>query len=440
MTVLTGLPPGRRSPDVAGAGPLVATRSPPEPKKLGRTASLVARERRLRTHRVCDPQDAAYVFRMCLVDRSILPRQHQRDRGVRPDGHGVHRRPAPGSYNEVLAWPGRQGWLTDFSVAVSMRCEVLKRHEVSAREIKDCAQVLSGYVQDQRTGRRCVVRPSTVASVLVSYRKDCLVHERTVQRCQAAMRELGFLVDIGESGRRLNLEEKAQAQRGHSQQSGFATEAALTIPAPVVDSLTLATPSKGGVRKSESDLKSPPLNSANPKQKEATPSPLRRRGPPRASPALDLAVKVVKKFPWLCSESPRRLVPALKPFVESRPAWDEHDLHNGIQTLRLTRGMVTALTVDQIRTRPAVVFAAFLRELHPHDDHPRLPFVTPAELRCGRDECDHGWIPDDSADNRMRELIALPLEPRKCDQCRPGAWPEPTYEELCGELDEEAPF
>jgi len=250
------------------------------------------------------------------------------------------------------------------------------------------------------------------------------------------MRELGFVVTI-ELGRKLDLEEKSQAQRGHSRQSGFSTEAALTIPAPVADSPAFATPSRGRVTTSESDLDLLSLNGAKAQQKEATTSPLRKRGPPRASPARELAEGVVKLFPWLRSESPRRLVPAVKRFVEVRPAWTPQDLHDAIQTRREVRGLVTALTADQIRTRPAVVFAAFLRDIHPHDDHPRLAAVDPAELRCGRPECDHGWLVD--PDDRVREQLGIPINPlRKCDQCRPGAWSD--RGELYGELDEEPPF
>jgi hypothetical protein len=99
------------------------------------------------------------------------------------------------------------------------------------------------------------------------------------------------------------------------------------------------------------------------------------------------------------------------------------------------RGLVTALTEDQIRTRPAVVLAAFLRELDPHDDHPRLALVDPTELRCGRPECDHGWITLDQV------LAGYPLV-RRCDQCRPGAWPAPNAEEYLAEVghNDEPPF
>jgi hypothetical protein len=141
----------------------------------------------------------------------------------------------------------------------------------------------------------------------------------------------------------------------------------------------------------------------------------RKERPPGAR---ELAADLVKELPWLRSEAVRRIEGALKRFAESRPVWTAEDLHNAIQTIRERRGLSTALTDDQIRTRPAVVLAAFLRELDPYQDHPRLAVVEPAELRCGRTECDHGWITLD--DHAGRPLV------RKCGQCRPGAWPEPT--------------
>jgi len=148
-------------------------------------------------------------------------------------------------------------------------------------------------------------------------------------------------------------------------------------------------------------------------------APTRQRRPRSAR---QLAVEVVRTVPWLRSESPRRLENALKRFAVSRPVWTAQDLLDAIRTVREVRGLVTALTDDRIRTRPAVVLAAFLRELDAHDDHPRLAVVEPAELRCGRDECDHGWITD--ADH-------YPLH--RCDQCRHGAWPAPSYEDLYGD-------
>jgi hypothetical protein len=139
--------------------------------------------------------------------------------------------------------------------------------------------------------------------------------------------------------------------------------------------------------------------------------------------------------PWLRTERPGRLAPALNRFATSRPSWTAQDVIDAIQTIRERRGLVTTLTEDQIRTRPAVVLAAFLREPDPHDDHPRLALVDPAALRCERPECDHGWI-------TVPEILAgYPLV-RRCDQCRPGAWPAPNAEVYLDELEhnDEPPF
>jgi len=133
-------------------------------------------------------------------------------------------------------------------------------------------------------------------------------------------------------------------------------------------------------------------------------------------------------MPVLHSTHPQRLTPLLIPFVESRPAWDEHDLLDAFQDLGEVSGLGVPSTADGIET-PWAFVKSLIDRLHPHD-HPRLAAVDPAELRCGRTECDHGWIPVGDA-------------VRRCDRCRPGAWPEPSFEELYGESadgDEEVPF
>ena len=133
-----------------------------------------------------------------------------------------------------------------------------------------------------------------------------------------------------------------------------------------------------------------------------------------------MAYDLIDTLAWLRGESPGRLIPALTRFATATPAWTAQDLTDAIQTWRVQRGLTTILRADTIKTRPAVVLAAFLRQLDHHDDHPRLPHLTPEQLRCHHPDCDHGWI----------TLPAIEAHPagavRRCDQCRPGAWPAPT--------------
>lgn len=171
-------------------------------------------------------------------------------------------------------------------------------------------------------------------------------------------------------------------------------------------------------------------------------APNKKRRPP---PGRELAVKLVQAMPLLRSTSPKRLQHALKRFAESRPVWLPEDFQNAFQTVSERTGRSVSPPANQIHT-PWAFFVSFLQELHEHDDHPRLATVDPTELRCSRTECDHGWIVD--ADCHVQELLGLqsnrdPL--RRCDQCRPGAWPEsePTVEDLLNGApgdDTESPF
>lgn len=432
-----------RAPPAGVPGPAVFGAVRPAVTPRQKAAHLVALERRLHTHRVCDLQDAPYVFRMCTIDRSILPRYHQDDRGRGNAHRGFHRQAAEGAYCGTRVWPGPQAWLLRVAAAVAAHPEVLKRWQVASEMVAACAQVLSGYAQDQRTGRRCIVKPATVASCILSRRTSGTISRSSVYRCIGVLKELGFLVTI-ELGRMLNEVERKTAQKGGSRQRGFSTESALTVPDPGPESRALGTPSGGKATNSESGLKSLSFNSAKAKPKDAAPPRLKNKGGSRASPAWSLAVKLVNATPVLASEDPGRFVHALMRFAVSRPVWDELDLQNMIQTVAERRGKPNPLTAKGIRS-PIPFIWSYLCDVDPHDDHPRLATVDPVELRCGRPECVNGWIRQVDV---MLILTGRPggLSPaRHCGQCRPGAWPEPvpTVDDLLagGQLeDEEPPF
>lgn len=163
----------------------------------------------------------------------------------------------------------------------------------------------------------------------------------------------------------------------------------------------------------------------------------------RERAVLQLAAEVRQRLPWAAPESLKRLSGPLWKFLDSPLVWNGEDLENAIQTDRDRQGLGAVWAAGGILT-PFAFLADLVRPLNVHTDHPRLPFVDATELRCGRTECDHGWIVD--PDSHVRELLGLlPSPSRRCDQCRPGAWPEPesTVEDLLdGEVvdDVEPPF
>ncbi|MEO3939443.1 hypothetical protein V3N99_22280 (plasmid) [Dermatophilaceae bacterium Soc4.6] len=166
-------------------------------------------------------------------------------------------------------------------------------------------------------------------------------------------------------------------------------------------------------------------------------SPARRRGGGN-SHARHAAHQLIGLLPWLRTERPGRLAPALTRFVDptiATPVWTAQDLADAITDLRARRGLITPLTDTQIRTRPAVVLAGFLRQLDPVADHPRLAHLDPTHLRCHQPACDHGWItyliPSPPPRQHLFHEAVTP-----CTHCRPGAWPTPTpYTHLTDDLE-----
>lgn len=382
-------------------------------------------------HRVCAGEDVEFVRTACLYDRAVLPRWHQDDRGDRNAHRGVHHAAPAGAYAGIRAWDGRQHWLTFVvPVAIAAHRDLLRLQELSPVTFALWARVESGYAQDQRTGRRCIVRPDTVASVM-----GCQVN--TVRKCRRIARRIGLQVVIV-LGRMLSAAECWAARRRGSRQRGLSTETALTIPSPIALRQVSDTPTRGQPAHPATHHHSPPLGGASADQTEAAPPPHPHKSSSGRSATRRLAADLVHAVPWLRSERSGRLVPALSRFAAVRPAWTAQDVIDAVQTIRERRGLVTTLTDVQIRTRPAVVLAAFLRQLDHHDDHPRLALVDPAELRCGQPECDHGWI---TLDQPPASHLAGHPHVRRCPQCRPGAWPAPENLENEPLLDgQEPPF
>lgn len=366
----------------------------------------------LRQHRQCSPEHASLVRRACMRDRSVLPRWHQDDRGQRNAHLGHHDAAPAGAYSRIPAWSGRDHWVNvTVPVAIAVRPDVLRKHHVSPAMLREAARVKSGYAQ-QRNGRRCIVRPKTLASVLQ-------VTDRHVKNINACLRELGLEVVV-RTGRMLNETERYACWRRGSRQRGLASEVALTTPAPAQSAVDEFTPPKRSL---------PPQNTygylgflhglAAEREGAASPQPRRKRRPPLQA-ARRLAADVVRTVPWLASERPGRLAPALARFAATDQPWTAQDVAHAITThnLLLGRGPITP---DKIRTRPAALLAAILRGLDELADHPTLdPFgpatpPPPAEP-CGGPDCDHGWIP--ASHGCVRPCPDCPPAVRRSEQVR----------------------
>ncbi len=344
---------------------------------------------RVVSHRVCAPVDAAFVELACRTRPGVLPRWHQDDRGVCNASRG-HRSFAPeGAYSQVAVWVSREHWLsTVVPVALAFHAETLHRR-VSAGLMVRYLTVRSGYAV-AGTGRRCVVRPATLASVLQTT-------TRTVQLCQQVARQIGLEVVIV-AGRMLNVDECLAARRRGSRQRGLSTEVAFTTPRSIPRKLWINTPTSG------TRLCPPPhlqtthfrRTTAASGQRKAAASPRqpRRR---RVDPVVvrRLALGVAQQLPWLSGQSPRRLAPALTRFVACSPPWEADDVVSALRDVATRKGKQSPTRNRDVQ-QPWALLAAMLRELDEVNDYPGNPFTDPAPVapqpQCDRPNCD-GWIP-----------------------------------------------
>lgn len=376
----------------------------------------VAEERTAATvwqhHRICAPDHAGAVFRRCLRDTSVLPRWHQEDRGQRNAVRGVHVPAAAGAYKGIAVWSGRTHWLdVVVPVAVAAGTALLAKHHVSADTLTRWAVVKSGYA-DARNGRRCIVRPDTVASVMG-------VSQATVMRCQRAARAMGLEVVVMQ-GRMLTLDERLKAGRWGSRQRGLSNEVALTVPGHIREevarrtrrmsaSVDHDTPSRGVWTSSKSNLEYINRHGLRPTRMDGAPrQPLLARR--RWMEACRVASDVSTALPWLSGEGRRRLAPPLMRFLAAETPWTAREIVHAVETSMALRGGVPEL----IHTRPAVLFAAVLRRLDPVLDHPTMGgSFAQKSAPCGGSACDgFGWI---NTTDRSGHEIASP-----CPDCPPA--------------------
>ena len=342
---------------------------------------------RVFSHRACAPSDAAYVELACRQRPSVLPRWHQDDRGPQNVTRGHHQYAPDGAYARVPVWVSREHWLsTVVPVALAVHADKLHRR-VSPELMRRYLTVRSGYAL-AGTGRRCIVRPDTLASVLQ-------VGVNAVKVCQRVAREIGLEVVI-QTGRMLNVTECTAARRRGSRQRGLSTEVAFTCPTAIPLNLWIDTPTRGNQLPAQLNCENTsvkPKQAARGQEKDAASPRQPRPTKSDRSAVRRLAVQMAQTLPWLASEGPRRLSPALTRFMTCTPAWTAEDLVLALSDAALRQGRRSPLADRAARTRPAVLFAAMLRELDEQADHPTAAFTTPPPTpgRCDRPQCD-GWI------------------------------------------------
>src|SRR5699024_8261762 len=213
--------------------------------------------------------------------------------------------------------------------SLNTRPQILARHHVARDTFRTWARHESLHA-NITSGRQLIVRPDTIALTM-----ECAT--RTVQRCRAAARELGLLVDV-QAGRMLTLAESMQARYQGSPQRGFANESALTVPAllRITPWQTSAhgdhvTPTSGGSRVQKMCQRSSIPRGANGPTRLPAPQTTQRIRPEPGQAdgqpaARRLAIDLIDEIPFLFGENPGRITPLLSKLADGPLAWPAHDV------------------------------------------------------------------------------------------------------------------
>lgn len=352
------------------------------------------------------------------VRRAAALRRHR----ARP-GEGVAawtHRPRAGAYSAHPGWLSRRHFLT---VAVPRLLRhphtrrVLHTHGVDPDTFRRWVETESRAAGQPSNGRDVRVRADTVA-------RRAGLCERHVQRCRAAARELGVLVDVL-PGRRLTMSECA-AFRYHDggHLVGFCTVSAFVVPAwlwslsplPQVGAqaagkVTAVCGQGGPSGPAERGTAAPPAltdrGSSPPHRKQ-----VRKPAQTGADIAtLGLARALVGRVGWLGSTSPWRLRQTLRRFAVA--GWTAADVVAAMDATQARMSWTTP-TRGQV-ARPWAFLARYLRDLDTQADHPNpelLQLRRSARPWCG--VCDPR--------TRLRGLDTL----TRCPACHPLARRRPT--------------
>ena len=308
-----------------------------------------------------DPRHARRVLQVAPSRRDVLPRW-----GINSPirDHGAD----PGQYSGTIGWTSREHYLA-FVVpaAIATHADVLARHHISADLFHSWVAAKSLYAQERRSGRRVIVRPITLAGLL-----QCA--KRTVQRCQAAAREMGLEIVIT-PGRMLSEIEVYAARKKGSPQRGLSTVTAFVVPSLLRHVVDRVTPTSGSTsRISVTDIrtfkprsarsKGAPLRSAPPQQKKPRP-------PRRAGPAWELAVGLTQQVIFLHRCPPSRLTGQLHRFTDPHRTgglrWTPTRLTRAMDAVNVRLGYLAPV---KAKTAPWGLLAWYLTQIDPYADHP----------------------------------------------------------------------
>lgn len=310
----------------------------------------------------------------------------------------------PGQYTGTVGWTSRDHYLAFVvPVAIKMRPGPFKTHKVHPDTFRQWVRAKSLYAQEQRSGRRVIVRPQTVAELM-----GC--SKSTVHRCQRVARDLGLEIVIT-PGRMLSDFEAYKARRKGSPQRGLSTVSAFVIPAWVLHPVDHDTPSSGLFKASHvKECSALKRRSAGSKGAPLRSAPRKRRRPRPGDPAWDLAVQLAQRIPFLRGCPAGRLTGQLRRFVTTGlpHRWTAERLIRAMDTVNRRRGWNAPWAA---KTRPWGILRWYLTQIdevadHPAHDGPLIP-TTPWCGHCDSDA--YRWILDPATGRSIR----------RCPTCNP---------------------
>lgn len=273
----------------------------------------------------------------------------------------------PGAYSGTISWTSRQHYLTVVvPAAIAANADILARHRVAGDTLLRWARVKSLYAQEAHSGRQVIVRPDTLAGLL-----QC--SERTVQRCNAAARQIGLELVIT-PGRMLSEIEVYAARKQGSPQRGLSTVTAFVIPHQFRSLVDRVTPTRGrSVSASVTDLttfkprtarsQGAPLRSAPPQRKKKSGQP----------PGWHLAAALTQQVIFLKRCPPGRIAGQLSRFTRCPHRWTATQIMRAMDHINVRLNYTAPV---RAKTTPWGLLAWYLGQIDEIADAPGFSVAT----------------------------------------------------------------
>jgi hypothetical protein len=275
-----------------------------------------------------------------------------------------------------VTWRSRDQYRNEFLPALLALPEtqaVLRAYKVDPDTFRSWVrtETLPSYC-DQRTGRRVVVRPVTVAQVMDA-------SPSTVNRCRAAARALGIYATVF-AGRMLDEEEQRHARWNHdSPQRGMAAESAFVIPRKHAGLGVMTCLHRGAGTGHSGGNPDAGLTLRTEGEKERTSSARNNKRRRRRSPGWVLAKAVTERLSWARGADPRDLLRPLSRFATGELSWTADDVVRHVDAVNRRRGWTAIHSPADLKAPAGAFLAFYLRDVDRDADHPRLDEFLEAE-------------------------------------------------------------